>query len=226
MIAVHEIASLAEQDFADSQPRWIPAFVPDIRRLINLRDIDLSMDHPEIVSLVHQRAAVSRRSFTTHADVRRYVASGATAVLSGVQRYSPSVRGLCDRLTAATGVQAHGVVYRTPKGEQCFPSHWDNDSAVHVQVSGTELFKVFPPVVYSPSELIHPWVLRGFSPEELHAVEHEPAFMTVILNPGDALWIPRGWVHNSVARDQPSYRLAVGLLHPEISPLLLSDAHA
>jgi ribosomal protein L16 Arg81 hydroxylase len=225
MIPVHEIARLAEIEFSDSQPRWFPAFVPDVRHLLNPADVDHSISRPDLINLVHRQIPVSRRSFGSVADVRRYVGAGATAVLSGVQRYSPSVRGLCDRLTAATGVQAHGVAYRTPKGDQCFPSHWDNDSAVHIQVSGTELFRIFPPVVADTAELVDPWILRGFTPDELAALAGRP-YMTVILNPGDALWIPRGWVHNSVARDEPSYRLTIGLLHPEINPLMLSDAHA
>ncbi len=53
-----------------------------------------------------------------------------------------------------------------------------------------------------------PW---GGRADEVAATAQGPAALDVVLAPGDALYLPRGWLHSAPAQDASSLHLTVGI---------------
>jgi hypothetical protein len=51
----------------------------------------------------------------------------------------------------------------------------------------------------------------GGRADEVAATADGPAALDVVLEPGDALYLPRGWLHSAAARDERSLHLTVGI---------------
>ncbi|CAL4139169.1 unnamed protein product, partial [Meganyctiphanes norvegica] len=83
-------------------------------------------------------------------------------------------------------------VYLTPPGTQGFAPHWDDIEAFILQLEGKKHWKVYKP--RTPEE-----VLPEYSSGNLEANDTGEVYMDVILEPGDMLYFPRGWIHQAFA---------------------------
>ncbi len=133
-------------------------------------------------------------------------ADGATLVLQSVHRMHPPVARFCRELAAELGHATQCNAYVTPTGEhQGFDFHHDTHDVFVLQVSGRKRWIVHEPVVRLP--------LPSQAQSGAHLVRpgSEP-LLDVELEPGDALYLPRGYVHAAVSTDQHSVHLTVGVL--------------
>lgn len=133
-------------------------------------------------------------------------ADGATLVLQSVHRMHPPVARFCRELAAELGHATQCNAYVTPAGQhQGFDFHHDTHDVFVLQISGRKRWIVHEPVVRLPlpsqaqsgPHLVHP----GAEP-----------LLDVGLEPGDALYLPRGYVHAAVSTDEHSVHLTVGVL--------------
>ena len=134
-------------------------------------------------------------------------AEGATLVLQGLHRLWPPLIDfaghLATELVAPVGVNA----YLTPAGNQGFATHYDTHDVFVLQVAGRKRWRIHEPVLPDPLER-QPW---GGRAEEVLAVAESPAILDVVLAPGDALYLPRGWLHAAEALGEPSLHLTVAM---------------
>jgi lysine-specific demethylase/histidyl-hydroxylase NO66 len=133
-------------------------------------------------------------------------ADGATLVLQSVHRMHPPVARFCRELAAELGHATQCNAYVTPAGEhQGFDFHHDTHDVFVLQVSGRKRWIVHEPVLRLP--------LPSQAQSGAHLVRpgSEP-LLDVELEPGDALYLPRGYVHAAVSTDQHSVHLTVGVL--------------
>ena len=88
--------------------------------------------------------------------------------------------------------------YLTPAGNQGFATHYDTHDVFVLQVDGRKHWRIHPPVLPRPAgEPAVGWPRRrGRRPADGH-----PA-LDVVLAPGDALYLPRGWLHSAQAQGQ------------------------
>ena len=96
-------------------------------------------------------------------------------------------------------------VYLTPPNAQGFAPHYDDIEAFVLQLEGQKRWRVYKPT--TEAEL-----LPRYSSVDLeqHMVDKDYIVIDVILNPGDILYFPRGWVHQAIAEgDSPSLHLTV-----------------
>ena len=133
-------------------------------------------------------------------------ADGATLVLQSVHRMHPPVARFCRSLAAELGHPTQCNAYLTPGGQhQGFDFHHDTHDVFVLQVSGRKRW------------IVHEPVLRLPLPDQPQAGAHlvpegaEP-LLDVELEPGDALYLPRGYVHAAVTTDVDSVHLTVGVL--------------
>lgn len=133
-------------------------------------------------------------------------AGGATVVLQAVHRVWPPLGAFCRDLAVELGHQTQTNVYVTPPGAQGFKPHHDTHDVLVLQVDGAKHWTIHPPVVELPLRS-QPSSLLGPDP-----VGGRPAEIDVVLQPGDALYLPRGWLHSAQTTDQRSIHLTVGLL--------------
>ena len=133
-------------------------------------------------------------------------AGGATIVLQALHRTWPALQTFCSQLAQDLGHQCQVNVYVTPPGAQGFKPHHDTHDVVVLQVDGRKHWTIHPPAVELPLKS-QPSTRLGPDP----VGGREPVIDTV-LEPGDALYLPRGWLHSARTTEDRSIHLTVGLL--------------
>jgi lysine-specific demethylase/histidyl-hydroxylase NO66 len=136
-------------------------------------------------------------------------ADGATLVLQSLHRIHPPVVRFCRRLAADLGHATQANAYITPPGNRGFDPHHDTHDVFVLQIDGSKLWHVYAPALRLPlasqpsSDLAaeRPLVPAGAEPE-----------LSVVLEPGDSLYLPRGYVHSAETNEDRSIHLTVGVL--------------
>lgn len=134
-------------------------------------------------------------------------AGGATLVLQGLHRIWPPLIDLARDLGAALGQPVQVNAYLTPAGSQGFATHYDTHDVFVLQVEGEKRWRIHAPVLPDPLDR-QPW---GGYADEVAAVADGPPALDVVLAPGDALYLPRGWLHSAQAQRSGSLHLTLGV---------------
>ncbi|MEV0428988.1 cupin domain-containing protein [Micromonospora sp. NPDC050495] len=134
-------------------------------------------------------------------------ADGATLVLQGLHRIWPALVDFARDLGLALAQPLQVNAYLTPAGSQGFATHYDTHDVFVLQVDGRKHWRIHPPVLPDPLEK-QPW--GGRADEIAATAEGRPA-LDVVLQPGDALYLPRGWLHSAQAQEASSLHLTVGI---------------
>ncbi|MGH3647416.1 MAG: cupin domain-containing protein, partial [Micromonosporaceae bacterium] len=134
-------------------------------------------------------------------------AGGATLVLQGLHRLWPPLIEFARQLTGELGHPVGVNAYLAPPDSRGFATHYDTHDVFVLQIAGTKRWRVHPPVLVDPLAG-QPWEGRT---EEVAATARGPATLDAVLEPGDALYLPRGWLHSAQARDALSLHLTVGV---------------
>jgi lysine-specific demethylase/histidyl-hydroxylase NO66 len=137
------------------------------------------------------------------------VADGSTLVLQALHRTWPPLIGFGARLADELGHPVQINAYVTPPQNQGFAPHYDVHDVFVLQVSGRKHWIAHPPVVDDPLES-QPF--GGYKAEIAERVT-EPPLIDTVLEPGDALYLPRGTIHSAKALGDMSIHLTVGI-HP------------
>jgi hypothetical protein len=144
-------------------------------------------------------------SFTGTANVERVLAEwerGATIVLQGLHLTKPAIGAFCRSLEETLGHPAQANAYYTPRAAQGLPVHHDTHDVFVLQVSGRKRWLVYEPLLELPLKN------QRYSPEL--GAPGEPVEDRV-LEPGDMLYLPRGWLHEALTSDTDSLHLTVGV---------------
>ncbi|SCL22086.1 JmjC domain-containing protein [Micromonospora inyonensis] len=171
----------------------------------------------EVDAIKAPHPAINPRSFTTArnradaAKLHKLYDDGYTIRIGNLQRVMPFMARIARCIQAETGYSNYAHVFMTPGCNQGLRHHWDQQMAVIVQVSGTKRWELWPPVVDAPmrahleswrvwrDEYLQGWIAAG--PERV-----------IDLGAGDAMLLPRGWVHNPYnADDDPSVHLTFAI---------------
>ena len=139
--------------------------------------------------------------------VMRLYAEGATLVLQGLHRLWPPLIDYARRLGAELQRPLQVNAYLTPAGSRGFSTHYDTHDVFVLQVDGTKRWRIHEPVLADPIEQ-QAW--GGRADEVAATADGEPA-LDVVLAPGDALYLPRGWLHSAEAQGSRSLHLTVGI---------------
>lgn len=137
------------------------------------------------------------------------VADGSTLVLQGLHRTWPPLVGFGARLAEELGHPIQINAYITPPQNQGFAAHHDLHDVFVLQVSGRKHWIIHQPVVDNP---LDNQPFDRFKAEIAKRVTEE-ALIDTILEPGDALYLPRGTIHSAEALGETSIHLTVGV-HP------------
>ncbi|GAA2715446.1 cupin domain-containing protein [Actinoplanes palleronii] len=139
--------------------------------------------------------------------VLRLFAGGATLVLQGLHRLWPPVIDFAGRLGAELRQPLQANAYLSPPSSQGFDTHYDTHDVFVLQVEGAKRWRVHPPVLPDPLER-QPW---GGRADEVGATAEGEPLLDVELLPGDALYLPRGWLHSARTGSGRSLHLTVGV---------------
>lgn len=141
--------------------------------------------------------------------IRERFADGATLVLQSLHRMHPPLVRFCRQLADELGHATQCNAYVTPPGSKGFAPHHDTHDVFVLQVDGHKLWHVYAPVLELPLSSQSSQSLGGES--ALLPVGTAP-LLSVELGPGDALYLPRGYIHAAETADDRSIHLTVGVL--------------
>ena len=135
------------------------------------------------------------------------LAGGATLVLQALHRTWPPLMHFGTALAAELGHPVQINAYITPPENQGFAAHYDTHDVFVLQVAGTKRWTIHSPVL--PDPLPHQTWDQRTNQVAVRAAE-EP-LIDAVLRPGDALYLPRGFLHSAVAQGAVSIHLTVGV---------------
>ena len=141
--------------------------------------------------------------------IREHFTEGATLVLQSLHRSHPPLVRYCRELADQLGHPTQCNAYVTPPGSQGFAPHHDTHDVFVLQVDGCKRWNVYPPVHLLPLA-DQSGAGRGENGRLL--AEDVTPLISVELQPGDALYLPRGYVHAAETADDRSIHLTVGVL--------------
>lgn len=137
------------------------------------------------------------------------LASGSTLVLQALHRTWPPLVEFGSRLAAELGHPVQINAYITPPQNQGFSPHYDTHDVFVLQIAGTKQWTIHAPVLDAPLP-DQPWDRRRAA---VAVRAQEEPLISAVLEPGDALYLPRGFLHSAVAQGEVSIHLTVGV-HP------------
>ena len=134
-------------------------------------------------------------------------AAGATIVLQGLHRFWPPIIDFVRGMTSDVGHPVQTNAYITPPANRGFDPHYDVHDVFVLQISGTKRWRVHEPVHRHPLP-DQPWTDHR---EAIAARAVQAPVIDAVLEPGDCLYLPRGWVHSAEAQGDTSIHLTVGV---------------
>lgn len=137
------------------------------------------------------------------------LAGGATLVLQALHRTWPPLIRFGSDLAAELGHPVQINAYITPPENQGFAAHYDTHDVFVLQVAGSKRWAIHSPVIEDPLPS-QTWEQRK---AQVAARATETPLIDAVLQPGDALYLPRGYLHSAVAQGEVSIHLTVGV-HP------------
>jgi lysine-specific demethylase/histidyl-hydroxylase NO66 len=137
----------------------------------------------------------------------RSFADGATLVLQALHRTWEPVADFSTRLSTELGHPVQANAYVTPPQNRGFDDHYDVHDVFVLQIAGTKRWIIHEPVHPDPLRE-QPWTAHR--PAVAEAAQGTPRIDTV-LEPGDALYLPRGWLHAAQAQHEVSIHLTLGI---------------
>lgn len=135
-------------------------------------------------------------------------AEGATLVLQALHRNWPGVINFTTALAEELGHPVQANAYVTPPSSRGFAAHYDVHDVFVLQLAGRKHWTVHAPVHSDPLR-DQPWNQHAGA-VAARARDDAPEIDTV-LEPGDAMYLPRGWLHAATALGDVSAHLTVGV---------------
>ncbi len=188
--------------------------------LLSLQDVDalLSATFPRVPafrlvrdgkpldrSLYTRKAGLGSETLADAADPGRIFAefqNGATIVLQGLQRYWPPLTAFCRDLELSLTHPVQANAYITPPESRGLGIHYDTHDVFVLQTAGSKSWDVHQCAIPFPLSTQHG---RPFG-------ELAPAILSLQLRAGDALYLPRGFLHRAVSTDEISIHITIGIL--------------
>ncbi len=139
----------------------------------------------------------------------RLFADGSTLVLQALHRVWPPIIEFCQRLGEEIGHPVQANAYVTPPQNQGFSNHYDVHDVFVLQLEGSKRWQIHSPVLEAPLR-DQPWNDRK---ADVEARAAERPLIEAVLEPGDCLYLPRGFLHAAKALGGVSTHLTIGV-HP------------
>jgi hypothetical protein len=138
---------------------------------------------------------------------------GSSIVLLFLHERWPPLKILCQSLSSELSSRVQANMYLTPPGAQALKTHYDTHDVLVLQIHGKKRWRLFDRAVQLP--LSHD---RYTGNEDISLGS---PMTEVTLNPGDLLYLPRGYPHDAQSADSASLHLTIGVLSITWASVLL-----
>src|SRR5215210_7119987 len=226
------IAPVAEEEFRsrywERQPLVVHRQQSDYYDgLFNLQDFEEALTRsPDYVKLANAATQKNKsyQSVVTEGveAVLGDMRDGGTLVLDQLHHRDPKLRLLCRVLAAEVGHRFQTNLYLTPAHGKGFTPHWDNHDVFILQVVGSKDWKIEKQRRALPGK----GEAMGDEGRELRG-----DLDSFVLEQGDVIYIPRGFVHAAECGSEPSLHITLGatgvfwedILHAAVTAAVLRD---
>ncbi len=147
-------------------------------------------------------------------------AAGATLVLQGLHRTWEPIASFTRQLVSDLGHPAQVNAYITPASSRGFDPHYDTHDVFVIQIAGAKHWMIHEPVHRHPLS-DQPWTDHREAVAD--RARSEPR-IEAVFEPGDVLYLPRGWIHSAVAQGGTSIHLTIGVRAATRHDLLTAPA--
>lgn len=134
-------------------------------------------------------------------------AGGATLVLQGLHKTWTPIAEFTRRLVTDLCHPAQVNAYVTPAASRGFDPHYDTHDVFVIQIAGAKRWRIHRPVHEYPLA-DQPWTDHR---NAVAARASESPEIDEVFEPGDVLYLPRGWIHSAVAQGGTSVHLTIGI---------------
>jgi ribosomal protein L16 Arg81 hydroxylase len=128
--------------------------------------------------------------------------AGSTLVLDQLHHREPKLGLLCRALAAELGHRFQTNLYLTPSSGKGFKPHWDNHDVFILQTVGSKNWKI------EKQRRVFPGKNDTMSDEDRELRGDLDSF---VLEQGDLIYIPRGFVHAAECGSEPSLHITLGV---------------
>jgi ribosomal protein L16 Arg81 hydroxylase len=128
---------------------------------------------------------------------------GHTLVVNGLQRFWQPLAIFCQGLQDFLNHAIVANLYFSPPQSQGLKPHYDTHDVFVLQIDGSKHWEIYPPTQPIP-------FLNSFQPVIPDTQLGEP-LERICLQPGDLLYMPRGYIHQAVTTDSFSLHLTVSV---------------
>ncbi len=144
------------------------------------------------------------------AKVQNLLAMGASVIAGDVQELTPELRALSHRLGREFAGLVGANVYCSFGGVQAFDTHFDLHHVFAVQVEGEKTWRLYENRAEAPVS----FPVDDAEARLWFAQTRGPLMTEVRMQPGDVLYLPRGWYHDALATEGASLHVTFS-----VSPL-------
>jgi Cupin superfamily protein len=152
---------------------------------------------------IHERILLTRK-------IQSLCDQGLSFVINSIDELVPQIAALSATMERFFRAPVHANCYASFTRDSAFKAHWDNQNVLILQVHGRKRW----------------WCHGQPFRHPIHARQHPvprdlgPAEFETVLEPGDALFIPRGDVHRAQVEGAHSLHLTVTIVPPRGEKLL------
>jgi ribosomal protein L16 Arg81 hydroxylase len=140
------------------------------------------------------------------ADVDKILAEyerGASIVLESLyERWKP-LAYFCRDIEKHLNHAVQTNIYLTPRSSQGFAPHYDTHDVFVLQIHGVKHWRIYDSPMRLPDRSLPHHTERGKLGPPLYELD---------INPGDLIYLPRGFVHEALTSDEESLHITVGII--------------
>lgn len=193
------------------------------RDLLGASDIDAILAMADqlptgAVELIGRTNAIEHRSPESSPALAGLFKSGSTIRVRRVERYSAPLKELCRNVELELGFPTRANLYCTPAGSRGFDLHFDTHEVLILQLLGKKQWQAYESTTKLPLEYLpqRPFEDDREAPGRNEAGRDEitelgPLAVEALLEAGDSLYLPRGFVHQAESVDEPSVHITIGI---------------
>lgn len=185
----------------------------DWEALNQLLNLSLSSDaSPSLRIFKDSRNFIFKKASENLQSILAHLRQGSTLILENIDKYDARLARFLDALSDELATETRINLYLSYPGTQGYPCHFDTHDFFILQIYGHKLWDVYPATIPAPLAPSPAFM----SPGEPVGAEHRPPpesakLMQIRLQPGDVLYVPKGFWHQALAEQEPSLHLTVGM---------------
>ena len=139
--------------------------------------------------------------------VEVFLSAGASLIANDVLSIHEPLMRIGETLSRTFAASIGANIYCSFRGVQAFGMHFDNHDVIVIQTGGTKVWNLYESRADNPVE--------NFPDDDATRRWFEQTrgalMQQVTMQPGDVLYLPRGWYHDALATDGPSLHVTFAI---------------